>query len=463
MDSVTKPASTRYSNMNFLKRIFLGSNYRKEWATPVKMPVLDIKTIHGGLTPTELGGGQQTKNLRLKDKNGKEWALRSVDKEVEKAIQPHLRKTFVKKLVQDMVSASHPYAALTIPELATAAHVVAPRPTLYYVPDDPALGEFRKIFANTVCMLEEREPTPDGSETEDTDELLEELMEESDHVVMQEQVLRARLLDMLVADWDRHIDQWKWGKYDSAGKTRYYVIPRDRDFAYFNSAGVIVTVMSWISLPHMRGFTEESKGLKKLNAKSWFFDHNFLNELDADDWKRIIADFQQSLSDDVISRAIKKIPPEVYAISGREIEEKLRSRRDGLMENAMKYYDYLANTVHVMGTDHADFFRVSQSGDDITVSVQTYDKKQPGKVMYNRVFKRKETNEIFLNGFGDDDHFEVDDNVSTKIRFIVEGGAGKDNFVERGKVRAKMMEVESTEDDDRKLSKANGKKNRTGF
>ena len=160
-DSVIKPASTRYSNIGFIKRLFLGKNYRKEWATPVKMPVFDVKTINGGFTVGELGGGQQTKSLRLKDKNGVEWVLRSVDKQVDKAVQPHLRKTFVKKLVQDMVSASHPYAPLTIPVLAKAANVVAPSPTLYFVPEDPNLGEHYKVFANTVCMLEQREPTPD--------------------------------------------------------------------------------------------------------------------------------------------------------------------------------------------------------------------------------------------------------------------------------------------------------------
>lgn len=443
-DSVTVPASTRYSNMNFLKRIFLGKNYREEWATPVKMPVLDIRTVQGGLTPTELGGGQQTKNLRFKDKDGREWALRSVDKEVEKAVQPYLRKTFVKKLVQDMVSASHPYAALTIPDLAVAAKVIAPRPTLYFVPDDPTLGKYREMFANTVCMLEEREPTPDGSETEDTDELLEELMKGNDQAVMQEQVLRARLLDMLVADWDRHIDQWKWGKMDSAGRKKFYVIPRDRDFAYFNSGGVLVAIMSWTSLPHMRGFTEESKGLKKLNKKTWFFDHNFLNELDAEDWKRIIAEFQQAISDSVISRAIKRIPPEVYAISGREIEEKLRSRRDGLMENAMKYYEYLAGTVHVMGTDEPDFFHVTRSGDnDLAVSVYKYDNKRPGSVVYKRVLKQGETHHVFLNGFGENDHFEIDENVSSKIRLVVEGGEGKDSLTNRGKkVKERIEGVE---------------------
>ncbi|HEY0677394.1 MAG TPA: hypothetical protein VGD17_03870 [Chitinophagaceae bacterium] len=458
-DSVTRAASKKYSNMNFFKRLFLGRNYRKEWAQPVRMPVFNVKTAQGGLTPGELGGGQQTKSLRLKDKNGQEWVLRTVDKTVdfEQAIKSPLRKTFVKKLVQDMVSASHPYAALTIPELAKAAKVVAANPKLYFVPNDPALGEHHAIFANTVCMLEEREPTPDHSETENTEKVLEEIMEENDHLVMQEQVLRARLLDMLVADWDRHADQWRWGLVDSGDTKHYYAIPRDRDFAYFHSRGLLVKIMSKVSLQHMRGFTPESKGLKKLNKKTWFFDHNFLNELDAGNWKRIIAEFQQNISDDVISRAIKRIPPEVYAISGNLIESKLKTRRDGLMKNAMKYYEELAESVHVMGTDKSDLFRVTNEGDDLSVAVYDYDGKKKGRMTYQRVFKRSETHEIFLEGFGDDDHFEIEEGVDSKIRLMVNGGNGKDSLTNRGKIREKLNGIE-TEGDKTALSKNDRKK-----
>lgn len=441
-DSIIKPASTRYSNLSFVKRLFLGKNYRKEWATPVKMPVFDVKTVNGGFTVGELGGGQQTKSLRMKDKNGVEWVLRTVDKDVEKALQPHLRKTFVKKLVQDMVSASHPYAALTIPDLARAANVVAPAPILFFVPDDPNLGEHHKLFANTVCMLEQREPTPDHSETENSDKVLEELMKENDHLVMQEQVLRARLLDMLVADWDRHIDQWRWGVIDSGETKHYYVIPRDRDFAYFDSRGLLVRFMTLVAVPHMRGFTEESNGLKKLNKKTWFFDHNFLNELDGASWQRITTEFQKSMSDEVISRAVKRIPPEVYAISGRMIESKLKSRRDGLLKNVMKYYKTLASSVHVIGTDKKDFFKISNEGDDLAVEVYDYDGKEKGRQIYRRVFKRSETKEIFLEGFGDSDHFEIEKGVASKILLRVMGGDGNDSIANKGKVKEKVESVE---------------------
>jgi hypothetical protein len=188
----------------------MGNNYRKEWAQPVKMPVFHIK--RQGFTAKEMGGGQQTTSLQMVDERGKAWVLRSVDKKVKDVALPkNLRFPLAIRFLQDMISASHPYAALSVGSLAQAAGVIAPKPRLYYVPDDPDLGAFRKQMSNKMFFLEQREPTPDGSETDKTDKVMAEIIEENDHLILQEQVLKARLLDMLVADWDRHEDQWRWG------------------------------------------------------------------------------------------------------------------------------------------------------------------------------------------------------------------------------------------------------------
>src|SRR3954454_22258947 len=43
-----------------LYEFFWGKHYRDEWTTPVKVPVVNLDTIFGGLTPIEQGGGRQT-------------------------------------------------------------------------------------------------------------------------------------------------------------------------------------------------------------------------------------------------------------------------------------------------------------------------------------------------------------------------------------------------------------------
>jgi hypothetical protein len=34
---------------------------------------------------------------------------------------------------------------------------------------------------------------------------------------------------MLIGDWDRHYDQWRWAEYKKKGQVIYRPIPRDRD------------------------------------------------------------------------------------------------------------------------------------------------------------------------------------------------------------------------------------------
>src|SRR6266542_4439438 len=214
-DSVMAAAGEEYNKASGVKRFFFGNNYRAEWAAKVDLKVFNISREKGGFKIKSLGGGKQTKSLRLEDKDGKEWVLRTINKDPAKAIPENVRGTVAQDIAQDMISASHPYSALSIPDLLNAVHVTGAAPTYYFVPDDPAFGIYQQKFANTVCELEEREPTPDRSETKSTPKMINKLYEDNDNRVDQQEVLRARLIDILVADFDRHFDQWRWGTYDT--------------------------------------------------------------------------------------------------------------------------------------------------------------------------------------------------------------------------------------------------------
>ncbi len=155
-DSITVVAN-KILKPSFLKNLFMGKNYRSEWTQQVTVPVLDLGQEQGGLKPVRKGGGKQTKSLRLEDSTGKEWALRSIEKFPEAAIPPDLRQTVARDIVEQGISASYPYASLSIAPLAKAAGLPPIRIKLLYVPDDPRLERFRD-FAGTLAVLEEREP-----------------------------------------------------------------------------------------------------------------------------------------------------------------------------------------------------------------------------------------------------------------------------------------------------------------
>src|SRR5262245_35382626 len=79
--TVRMAANEKYDKAGKFKRIVFGDHYRKEWATPIDIAVLDLDAEAGGLIAEKLGGGHQTKSLRLKGADGNEYVLRSVKKD----------------------------------------------------------------------------------------------------------------------------------------------------------------------------------------------------------------------------------------------------------------------------------------------------------------------------------------------------------------------------------------------
>src|SRR5690606_7880683 len=250
-DSVIVKASAKYAAKPWRQRM-LGENYRAEWGQSIKVPVFDIGKEKGGLQPVQTGGGMQTVSLRLRDSVGREYTLRSIEKYPEAAVPEPLRKTFAQDLVEDQISAAHPYAALVVPPMADAVGVYHTNPKLVYIPDDPRLGVYRKKFANMLALFEER-PDEDWSHEPSfgkssniigTSRLLEKLQEDNDNLVDEKQVLKSRLFDLVIGDWDRHDDQWRWAEFEEGKQTYYQPIPRDRDQTFFVNEGILPRLWS---------------------------------------------------------------------------------------------------------------------------------------------------------------------------------------------------------------------------
>ncbi len=338
----TAPASTRYADPNLLQQVFIGGNYRKTWSEPVSLPFFQLKTTHGGFKITELGGGMQTKSLRMLDPQGEEWALRTVDKDVAKAMDAEgIKSSFIRGITQDMISAAHPYGALITPPLTKALGILSTQPEVFFVPDDAAFGEYRTLFANKVCLLEKRAPVHTaGDKVIDTKKMYKHL-KEGEYSLDRRELLLARLLDMLIGDWDRHGDQWKWEIAKTGDVKTIHPIPRDHDQALFHSSGLLIRMVRPFTLQHIIGYRKRSTKLKKLNRKEWYFDHSLLADYPEADWRAAIDFFQARLTDAVLHDAVKRLPPQIYARQGDWLYERLQSRRNTMMKGAMKYYRFL--------------------------------------------------------------------------------------------------------------------------
>ncbi len=435
-DAVTKPASTTLPVIGGLKKYLMGQNYRKEWSAPVNMKVLDIRKEKGGLKIESLGGGQQTRSLRLKDKNGKEWVLRGVNKNIETALPEEFRGTAAEDFTPELNSAAHPYGALIVPSLAEPLNILTSKPELFFVPDDPNLGIYRLLFANTVCLLEQRNFALAEDKSISTSKVFTEILEDNDHRPDQPKALTARLLDILIGDFDRHFDQWRWGVTDTGKGKLYYPIPRDRDQAFFISEGKIFRAVTGRELPFLKGFRKNIHEVTWLGYTARDFDRIFLNGLTKNEWESSITNFKTQITDSVIRNAVNKLPPEIFPLSGEKIIRKLISRRDHLDKEAIKYYKFISRKVNVIGSNQKEYFKVSTHNDSLRVRVYERGRgNDTSFVMYTRTFDPAVTKEIRLFGLNDQDVFDIDENVSSRIKLRIIGGKDNDTFNIRGNIK----------------------------
>jgi hypothetical protein len=434
-DSVSTAAGKYYDDASGLKRFLMGRNYRKEWATTMGFPVFDIAKEKGGLKILQRGGGHQTKSLRMEDADGKQWVLRTIEKYPEAAIPPPLRQTFAARIVKDQISSAHPYGPLVVPVLADAAGVAHSNPKFVFVPDDPMLGKYRKDFANTLCLFEEREPV-EKDKTYNTAKVLEELQSDNDNRVNQKVVLEARLLDIFIGDWDRHDDQWRWinEKDEKKGSDKKFApLPRDRDQAFFINTGFIpgIAKFPWI-LPSIQGFKPHLSNIKGFNFGARYFDRSFLNELNKEEWKTAADLFVQKMTDNVIDKSVQQLPSSVSA-SGKKISATLKGRRKYMMNEMLDYYRFLAKTVSIPGSDKRERFALKGLNDGtLELTVQKISKSgEYENPFYRRIFDASDTKEIRLYALKGDDELLVEGKIpSIKIRWI--GGEGEDKLVAGG-------------------------------
>jgi hypothetical protein len=427
-DSITIAAHPRYNKVNGVHKVFFGKNYRSIWAIPVKMQVLHLDKEQGGLSITDIGGGNQTRSLQLKDSAGHEWALRTIQKYPGRALPDYLKKTIAEDILQDQVSTSHPYAALTVPPMADALGISHTNPKIVYLGDDPGLGKYRKDFANQVYLFEERQPL-DGTKTDKTEKVQKKLEEDNDNRVDQKLLLRARLLDMIIGDWDRHGDQWRWEKQkDSVGQDIYEPSPRDRDKVFYATSGLFPSVLAFIR-PQLQAFKGHIRMPDMWNFNARFFDRYFLNSLSEADWQEQIAYVQTHLTNQVITGAVKLLPANVYAVSGKKLTDIVIARRNHIQVDAINYYKFLSKNVDIPASDKREQFTIDELHDGkITVTINQIKKDDIRKVIYQRTFDPEVTKSVRLFSLDGNDVFVVKGALPSPIKVHMIGGDGKDVF-----------------------------------
>lgn len=427
-DSISIRIYPKYDSVGRFHRFLFGENYRKEYAMPVKVPVIRISVIKGGLTPTQRGGGNQSHSLRLVDARGREWVLRSVEKFPEILLPAIFRKTFAGEVVKDNMSAQNPFSALVVPEIAEAAGVPHSDPMIGWVLPDEKLGEYASVFQNTLCLLEEREPAGD---TDNSEKMMRKLNDNSDNTYDASLFLMAKTLDALLGDWDRHEDQWRWKPIkEEDGTTRYQPVPRDRDQVFYLSEGIVprYAQASWL-LPMIQGY---ERNLPDIN---WFFWEGrelyskWFSGLEEAEWADIVNDFCARITDEVLENALKKLPEPGYSLRRDRLLAQLKIRRAKLPVMMNNYYRFISRVVDVQATNKNELVVIKDApGKALTITISKITKDGTLKdVIFDRTFDPAITREIRLYVKDGNDSLILS-NSTSNIRLRIIGVEGEKKY-----------------------------------
>ncbi|MFD0764579.1 BamA/TamA family outer membrane protein [Mucilaginibacter lutimaris] len=432
-DSVTVNLHSSYDQVSKIHRRLFGENYRKDWALPVKLPVIRLSGMHGGLTPVKEGGGMESKSLRLRDAGGREWVLRSVEKVPDKLLPENLRGTFAVDWVGDEFTGQHPYSALVVPPLAEAAGVPHANPVIGVVADDPALGDFRTKFTGMVCLLEEREPA--GS-SESTLKMERDLMKNYANRFDGKAFLKARMLDLLLGDWDRHEDQWRWTFIKNGNERLYKAVPRDRDQVFHVTEGLFPSIASlpWLD-PTLEDFEGKIPRVKWSVYKTRFIKAYPDAQISYEDWMQCARDLVAAENDSVLLAGLKRLPKEIYDLRGAMLFGKLKQRRNNIPAAMSEYYYFINRIVDIRTSDKNELITITGTPDkSLRINIKKINGKQgPAADYMDMVYPPQITKEIRLYTGGGNDRIIID-NQTSPIRLRVIDSADAKYFYVKNSV-----------------------------
>ncbi|MGB3774292.1 MAG: hypothetical protein WA951_03455, partial [Leeuwenhoekiella sp.] len=370
--------------------------------------------------------------------------------------------TFADDLFSDFFTTSSQYMQLPIYPLAMAAGVNHSRPKLFYVPKQKFLGRFNQFYGDQFYFIEERpseeqkdfegytqaNPEQEGKigDFESTTDMLQLIHEDEKNSVDQETFIRTRLFNMLLGDWDRHQDQFRWIEYTiSDDDVRFIPVPRDRDNAFPKFGGIGLPILQWF-MPITRSWVSygpEIESVKWFNNRGYSLDQALLTKYGSEKWVEQAQSIQQDITEADIENAFNQLPVELREDSTFAfIKSSFRQRLKDLPKYAKEYGDYLNRKIVLHGTEKDDVFdieRLDNGQTRVIIKRDISNKKNP--VIYDRTFDKEVTNEIWIYGLNDDDQFNVYGEGNGSIFVRIAGGYGEDIYNVTNKKGLKIYDL----------------------
>ena len=439
-------------------RTVWGKKYKDIYATEVTANVGRLDSIFGGLQVIGENSDDNYKALRLNDSQGNEYSMRALKKNAFNLVTAIKKEVDVQEANPDensegdqklkfqdnfdsyFYTASHPYAQMTIPVMADAINIFNTKPRLFYIPKQERLGNFNEEFGDDLyyISIEPNEASeglrafkyPDDIET--TDDILIKLRRRGDIAIDEENYIKSRLFDMLIGDWDRESDHWRWAEYYNRDSLNVYVpIPRNRNEAFSSFEGSLLGVAKSIfgSNSQKKVYSENIQDLQYFNKEGIILDRALLKRSGRSQWIFLAEEIQKKISDSIIEEAFKRVPEEVRDESLQELKKILIARRKNLVDIADRYYKYLSTFQTIEGSNFNDYFEITRlSGGLTNIKVYPNYKDTPENAAIDRTFRNSDTDEIWIHGLDGQDTFEIKGEDEDLIFVRMIGGQGIDKY-----------------------------------
>ncbi|MGY5353055.1 metallophosphoesterase [Wenyingzhuangia sp. IMCC45533] len=425
-----------------------GEHYRNAYSTPIEAKTVSLDTLYGGLKLVKKGGGHQSKSLRFVNPEGKQYVMRALKKSAVRFLQTvafkkdyiadKMKNTLTEDLLYDFYTSAHPYTPFIVGDLSDPLGIYHTNPKLFYVPKQNAISPHNDEFGDALYMIEERPEdghvdlnsfgSPDDIIS--TDDLLKELRENKQNKLDEESYVTARLFDMIIGDWDRHVDQWRWAVFKNGKQKTFRPIPRDRDQAFSSYDGAVLTTLTSLVDPIklMQTYDKKMRNIFKFNDEPYPIDISLLQESEYSLWDKQALFIKENLTDEIIDNAFDKLPKSVQNNKTEKIKQSLKYRRDHAPDIASQYREIMEKFAIVKGTDKDNLFEISSDEKITTVNVYNLKDGKKDKLHFTKKFNNKNTKEIWVYGLDDDDIYKVENvsKKSPKIRLI--GGQDEDEY-----------------------------------
>ncbi len=429
---------------------YYGKHYRRIYGTKILAPVVKLDTLYGGMKVERAGGGNQTQGLRLIDEQGREYNMRALEKDAIQFLkstgydkldgEEYFARTLPEEIIRDFFTAAHPYGAFAVPRLAEAIDVHHTHPRLFYVPKQETLGDFNFVYGDRLYMIVEK---PDDSfdsphmfgenqDIESTSDLFEKLRRDEDYAVDERAYIRARIFDMLLGDWDRHEDQWRWAQIEQPdGSNLFEAIPRDRDQVFARFDGELMDfVRKFLSASRQFGnYGPDIKHVAEFSKSAINLDRALLQKSDLSLWLEEVTYIQTQITPSIVRQAFNQMPDEVKNKQWEQTQQELLQRKQNLTDIVTRYHHHFLKFQTLKGTDKDDIFYIIKKPDgSVSILARRLKKGVPADTLFERTFSNKITQDLWIYGLDDDDSFVITGDHNPEMRIVVAGGKGNDDY-----------------------------------